>query len=173
MLSSICPREALLACLLSPPWNLPSSLRSSPFPPTLILFSLARLSLTLTLSYLTIWCFRQTVLFLFFLTKAALTYLPTALFTALRLLSPFRKAQYVQVFLLKLVLFCKLFSGLSSTSKSATSLLLLSDSRSVLGISYIFPFTSIFLAETIFSLLLYYQAIMDSCTLVSPREQHG
>ena len=49
---------------------------------------------------------------------------------ALRLLFPFQQVQYAQVFLLKPL--CKLFVGLGSTNKPATSLLLLSDSRSVL-----------------------------------------
>ena len=51
---------------------------------------------------------------------------------ALRPLFPFRQAQYVQVFPLGPASFCKLFAGLSNTNKSATSLLLLSDSRFVL-----------------------------------------
>ena len=49
-----------------------------------------------------------------------------------RSLFPSQQAQYAQVFLLKLVPFCTLFAGLGSTNKSATSLLLLSDSCSVL-----------------------------------------
>ena len=60
-----------------------------------------RLSLTLTLSSLTIWCSGQTALFLFFLAKAALAYLPTALSVALRPLFSFQQAQYAQVFPLK------------------------------------------------------------------------
>ena len=84
------------------------------------------------LSHLTIWCFGQTALFLFFLAKTSLVYLPTALSVALRPLFPFQRSQYVQVFSLKPAPFCTLFSGLGSTSKSLTSLLLLSDSRSVL-----------------------------------------
>ena len=70
-------------------------------------------------------------LFLFLLAKVATAYLPTALSVALRPLFPFQLAQYVQVFPLKPVPFCMLFAGLSSTNKPAT-LLLLSDSRSVL-----------------------------------------
>ena len=62
-------------------------------------------------------------LFLFLLAKAALAYFPSALYVALRPLFPFQQAQYVQVFPLKLVPFCKLFAGLGSTNKSATSLL--------------------------------------------------
>ena len=60
--------------------------------------------------------------FLFVLTKAALAHLPTAHFVALKPVSPFRQAQYAQVFPLKPVPFCKLFAGLGSTNKSATSL---------------------------------------------------
>ena len=90
---------------------------------------------------------------------------------ALRSLFPFQQAQYAEVFPLKLAPFCTLLAGLGSTNKSATSLLLLSESRSVLF--SIFPFTSIFvidLAGTVFSLLLYYQATMCPRMLVSPRE---
>ena len=65
--------------------------------------------------------------------KGGLTYLPTAFFVALRLVLSFYQAQYVQVFPLKPAPFCKLFGGLGSTSKSATSLLLLSDSRYLLA----------------------------------------
>ena len=75
----------------------------------------------------------QTALFLFLLAKAALSYLPTALSVALRPLFPFHQVQYVQVFPLKPVPLCTLFAGLGSTNKSATSLLLLLDSRSVLA----------------------------------------
>ena len=50
------------------------------------------------------------------------------------LLFPFRQAQYPQVFRLKPAPFCTLFAGLGSTNKSAISLLLLSDFRSVLAI---------------------------------------
>ena len=106
-----------------------SSLRSPPFPLyalTLISLSLAkvRLSPTLTLSPLTIWYSGQTALFLFLSAKAALAYLPNALFVAWRPLFPFRLAQYAQVSLLKPAPFCTLFAGLGSTNKSATFLLL-------------------------------------------------
>ena len=52
---------------------------------------------------------------------------------ALRPLFPFRQAQYAQVFPLKPAPFCTPFAGLGSTNKPAISLLLLSDSRSVLA----------------------------------------
>ena len=65
----------------------------------------------------------MTALFLFLLTNETLAYLPTALSVTLRPLFPFRKAQHAQVFPLKPAPFCKLFSGLGSTNKSATSLL--------------------------------------------------
>ena len=92
-----------------------------------------RLSPTLTLSPLMIWCFGQTALLLFLLTRAAPVFLPTALSVALRPLFPFRQAQYAPVFPLKPAPFCTLFAGLGSTNKSAISLLLLPDSRSVLA----------------------------------------
>ena len=67
------------------------------------------------------------------LANAALAYLPTAFSVALRPHFPFQQAQYVQVFPLKPAPFCTLFAGLGSTGKPAiSSLLLLSDSRSVL-----------------------------------------
>ena len=71
---------------------------------------------------------------LFFLARAAPAFLPTALSVALRPLFSFRQAQYTQVFPLKHAPFCTLFAGLGNTNKSAISLLLLSDSRSVLAI---------------------------------------
>ena len=79
------------------------------------------LSPNLTLSPLTIWCFGLTALFILFLAKAALAYLPTALFVALRPLFPLRQVQYAQVFPLKPAPFCTLFAGLGSTNKSAIS----------------------------------------------------
>ena len=91
----------------------------------LIPLSLAkvRLSPTLTLSPLMIWYSGLTALYFFLLAKAALAYLPTPLSVALRPLCPSQQAQYVLVFPLKPAPFCTLFAGLSSTSKSATSLL--------------------------------------------------
>ena len=80
-----------------------------------------------------IWCFGLTALFLFLLARAAPAFLPTALSVALRPLFPFRQVQYAQVFPLKPAPFCTLFAGFGSTNKSAVSLLLLSDSRSVLA----------------------------------------
>ena len=82
-----------------------------------------RLSPTLTLFPLMIWCFEQTALFLFLLARAAPAFLSTALSTALRPLFPFRQAQYAQVFRLKPAPFCTLFAGLGNTIKSAVSLL--------------------------------------------------
>ena len=80
-----------------------------------------------------IWYSRQTALFLFLLAKAAPAFLPTALYVALRPVFPFWQAQYAQVSLLKPAPFSTLFAGFGSTNKSAMSLLLLSDSRSVLA----------------------------------------
>ena len=89
---------------------------------------------------LMIWCFGLTALFLFLLVREAAKFLPTALSVALRPLFLFRQAQYAQVFPLKPAPFCTLFAGLSSTNKSVSSLLLLSDSRSVLATLYYSPF---------------------------------
>ena len=149
---------ALLSSLESPP----SFTVSSPYPLhalALISFfpcqgvALAHID---SLSFLMIWCSGLTALFLFVLAKAALAYLPTVLSVAPKSLFPSQLAQYVQASLLKPAPFCMLFAGLGNTNKSATSLLLLSDSHSVL--SSIFPFTSISLANlagTVFSLLLF------------------
>ena len=79
-------------------------------------------SLTLN-ALLTIWCSRQTALFLSLLALAALAYLPTALSTALRSTFSFQPAQYAQAFQLTTAPSCKLYAGLGSTIKSATSLL--------------------------------------------------
>ena len=95
MLPSTCSREALLACPRFPPWNLPSftveSTLSSSCSCSDPLFSLAKVQLspTLALSPLMIWCFGQTALFLFLLSRAAPAFLPTALSVALRPLFPF------------------------------------------------------------------------------------
>ena len=126
--------------LLALPFLLGICLRSRWSPPfplhalALIPSSLAkvRLSPTLTLFPLIIWCFGQTALFFFLLVRAAPAFLPIALSVALRPLFPFRQAQFVQVFPLKPAPFCTLFAGLGSTNNSAISLLL-SDSRSVLA----------------------------------------
>ena len=111
---------------------------SSPFPlhaPALILLSLAKVRLlpTLTLSSVMIWYSGPTALFLFLLARAALAYLPTAFSVVLRPLFPSQQVWFVQVFPMKPAPFCTLFAGLGSTNKSATSLLLLSDYRSVLA----------------------------------------
>ena len=128
MLPSTCSREALVACPLCPPWNLPSftveSTLSSPCshsdpPHSRQGAALAHLdSLPLM-----IWYSGQTALFLFLLARAAPASLPTALCVALRPLFPFRQAQYVPVFPLKPAPFCTLFAGLGNTIKSAIFLL--------------------------------------------------
>ena len=126
MLPSTSPREAILACPPSPPWNLLPSPWNPSFPLhalALILFpAKVRLSLTLTLSPLMIWYSGLMALFLFLSAKAALAYLPTALSVALRPLFRFQQAQFVgQVSLLKPAPFCTPFAGRRSTNKSAIS----------------------------------------------------
>ena len=128
MIPSTCSREALVAYPPCPPWNLPSFTvestlstpcsRSDPPSPAKV-----RLSHTLTLSLLMIWCFGQTALFLFLLARAAAAFLPTALSVALRPLFPSRQAQYTQVFRLKPAPLSTLFVRLGNTNKSAISLL--------------------------------------------------
>ena len=66
-----------------------------------------------------IWFPELTVLFLFFLARAASAYLPTALSVALRPLFPCM-FKYAQVYPLKPAPFCTLFAGLGSTNKFAT-----------------------------------------------------
>ena len=167
MLPSTCPREALVACPLFPPWNLPSfTVESTLFIPC----SRSDPPLTrqgATLAHLDslplmIWCFGLTALFLFLLAQAASAFLPTALSVALRPLFPFRQAQYAQVFPLKPAPFCMLFAGLSSTKKSAIYLLLLSSPPYPLISNSVAD-----LAVTVFSLRLFYQATMGPRTLVS------
>ena len=121
-----------------------------------------RLSLTLTPPSRS----RQMALFLFLSAKAALAFLLTAHFVALRPLFPFWQAQYVQVFPLKSVPFCQLFAGPGSPNESATFFLLLWPCS-------LFRFFSNIVAGTVFSLLLYYQATMGSRTLVSPGKQRS
>ena len=122
--------------LPSPPWNSPF------FTVEFTLFSpCSRFDLPLSrrgvaLAHLdslllTIWYSGLAALFLFLFAKTALAYLPTALCGSEAIFS-FSAGQYAQVFLLKPASFCTLFADLGSTSKSATSLRLLSDSHSVL-----------------------------------------
>ena len=120
----------LLGICLHSRWSPPFPLHALALIP--LFLAKVRLSPTSTLSPFMIWCSGQTALFLFLLEKVAPALLLTALSVALRPLFPFRQVQYAQVFPLKPVPFCTLFAGLGSTNKSATSLLLLSDSRSVL-----------------------------------------
>ena len=138
----------LLGICLPSWWNPPFPLHT----PALIPLSLAKvwLSPTLTLSSLMNWYSVQTTLFLLILSRAALAYLPTAFSVALRPLFSFQQAQYVQVFLLKPAPFCALFAGLASINKSATSLLVLSDSRSVLATLSSLP--SFLLPETLWQI---------------------
>ena len=142
MLPFTSPKEAILACPPSPLWNVLSfrveptlsSSCSRSDPPSL---TKVQLSLTLTLFPLTIWCCQQTALFFFLLARVGLApcqrVANCSLSVALRPLFPFQQAQYAQVFLLNSASFCKLVASLSSTNKSVTSLLLLSDSHSVLA----------------------------------------
>ena len=128
-----------------------------------------RLSLILTLSPLTIWCFGLTALLLFLLAKAAPAFLPTALSVALRPLSPFRQAQYAQVFPLKPASFCTLFAGFGNTIKSAIFLLFSYYLTLVLSSS-----PSFLLSQTRWqicqelSFLLFHQVTMGPRTSFSP-----
>ena len=126
-----------------------------------------RLLLTSTLSHLTIWYFGLTALFLFLLAKAPVAYLPTTVSVAIL---SFSAGPVCSSFSAKA---CAILHALSWSRQHQqvchfSSLVLLSNSRSVL--SSIFLFTSISLAGTLFSFFLFYQATMDPQTLVSPRE---
>ena len=123
-----CSREALLACLPCPPWNLPSFTVESTLPTSCSRSDPPLSRQGAALAHLdslplTIWYSGQTALFLFLLARAAPAFLPTALYVALRPLFPFRQAQYAQVLPLKPAPFCTFFAGLGSTNKSAISLL--------------------------------------------------
>ena len=138
MLPSTCSRKALFACPPFPPWNPPLftveftlSSTCSHSDPSLTCQGAALTHLdSLPPHDLVLWTDGSVC---FLLARVAPAFLPTALSVVLRPLFPFWQAQYVQVFPLKPVPFCTLFAGLSSTNKSATSLLLLPDSRSVLA----------------------------------------
>ena len=129
-------------------------------------------SLTLN-ALLTIWCSRQTALFLSLWAKTALAYLPTALSVASRPPFSFQQARYAQVFPLKLAPSCTLFAGLGSTNKSAISLLF----SSYLTLATLFSPSSFLLpqslSETVFSLLQFYQATMGPRTFVSSGRRRG
>ena len=111
----------LLEICLPSRWSPPFSLHALALIP--LTLDKVRLSPTLTLSPLMIWCFGLTVMFLFRLARAAPAYLPTAFSVALRPLFPFRQAQQVKIFPLKPAPFCTLFAGLGNTNMSAISLL--------------------------------------------------
>ena len=128
MLPCTLPKEILFAFPPSPPWNLPfftvESTFSSPCsrsdsPTYRQGAALAHLD-PLTPCDLVLWTDGP---FFFLLAKAALAYFPAALFVALRAHFPFRQARYAKVFPLKPAQFCKLFADVSSTNKSAISLL--------------------------------------------------
>ena len=171
-LPSTSTRNAFLACPLSPSWNLHSfivkSTLSSPCSRSDLRrqgAALAHLD-SLLPNDLVLWTDGS-----FPFGKDGSGVLANCSRVALRPLFPFQQAQYAQVSLLKPAPFCTLFAGLGSTNKSVTSLLLLSDSHSVL--SSIFLFTSMSLAGTVFSLLLFYQATMSPWTLVSSGERRS
>ena len=158
----------LLGTCLPLPWSPPLS------PHALVLISLSHQgaalahfdSLPLTICY-----FGLTALFLFFLAKAALAYLPTALSVALRPLS-FSADPVCSRFSAEACAILQVFCWSRQHQQVCNffSLLLLSDSRHPI-FSFIFSSTSnsvADLAETVFSLLLFYQAKMGPRTLFFP-----
>ena len=138
MLPSTCSREALLACPRCPPWNLSSftveSILSSPCsrsdPLTL---AKVRLLPILTLSPLMTWYSGQTALFLFLLARAAPAFLPTALCGTEATLS-FSAGPVCSSFSAEAcaILHALCWSRQHHKVCHFSSLLLLSDSRSVL-----------------------------------------
>ena len=129
MLPSSSPRKTLLAYPPSPPWNLPSFIVESTLS---LLCSRSDLPLSrqgaalahfdsLPSHDLVLWT-DGSVPFPF--GKVGSGVLSNcSLSVALRPLFPFQQAQFVQVFLLKHAPFYRLFAGLGSTNKPATSLL--------------------------------------------------
>ena len=163
----------LKTCL--PSWNPPNAPA-----PILLFLAKVRLSLTLALFHLAIWCSGQTGLLILLLERAALACLPTARSVALRPLFLFQQAQCAHVFPLKPAPFCTLFTGLGSTNKSVTSLLFssyLTFDLSLPPYSFLHIFfhlnLSVRSAAPAFSLLLFYQATMGSRTFVSPGKRRG
>ena len=161
MLPSTCSREALLAWPPFPPGSLPSFTVESTLPtpcsrsdtPPL---TKVRLSPSLTLSPLMIGCSGQTALFLS--ARAALAYLPIALSVALRPLLSFSAGPVCSSFLAQacaiLHAFC--WSRQHQQVCHFSSLLLLSDSRSVLSSIFSLISNSVTdLAGIVFSLLFY------------------
>ena len=123
MLPSTCSREALLACPPCPTWNLPSFAVESTLSTPCSRSDPPHSRQGAALAPLMTWCSGQTALYLFFLARAALAFLPAALSVALRPHFPFRQAQFAQVFPLKPAPFCTLIAGLGNTMKSAIFLL--------------------------------------------------
>ena len=185
MLASTCSREALLACPPCPPWNLLSftveSTLSSPCSRSdLPSLAKVRLSPTLTLSSLMIWCFGQTALFLFLLVKAASAILPTALSlwhwgNSFLLGRP----SVLKFFGWSLRHFARSFLVSAAPTNLPfrfSSIIWLSFCPRHPVLSSIFPLISNSVADlagTVFSLLLLYQATMGPRTLISPGERHG
>ena len=130
MLPSTCSGEAFLACPPFPPWNMPSFTvestlsipcsRSDP-PHTRQGAALAHLD-SLPLHDLVLWT-DSSVPFPFGKGSSGVLANCSLCGAEARPLSPFRQAQYAQVFSLKHAPFCTLFAGLGSTNKSAISLL--------------------------------------------------
>ena len=123
----------LLGICLRSRWSPPFPLHAlAQIPLTL---AKVRLSPTLTLSPLMIWCFELTALFLLLLARAAPAFLPTALSVALRPLFPFLAGPVCSSFSAEA---CAILHALCWSQQHQqvchfSSLLLLSDSRSVLA----------------------------------------
>ena len=178
MLPSTSPRETLLACPPSPPWNLSSftveSTLSSPCsrsdPPLSRQDAVLALFDSLPSHDLVLWT-DDSVPFLF--GKGGSGVLANCSFCGTEATFSFSACPVCSSFSVEA---CAILHALFRSRQHHqiyhfSSLLLLSDSRSVL--SSIFPPTTNSLAGTVFSLLLFYQATMGPRTLVSPGEQRG
>ena len=181
MLPSTCSREALLACLPCPPWNLPFFTVESTLPTprsrsdplhTRQGASLAHLD-SLPPHDLVLWT-DGFVPFPF--GKGGSGVLANCCLCGTEATLSFSAGPVCSSFSAEAcaILHALCWSRQHQQACHFSSLLLLSDSRSVL--SSIFPFISnsvAYLAGTVFSLLLYYQATMGPWTLASPGERHG
>ena len=144
---------------------------------SLLFFATVQLSIILTLFLFMTLPFGRMAQFLFLLVKMAAVSMPTALVVTVRPCLSIRHAQCAQVFLLKPVPFCKLFTGLSSTKGTSTSFpfssqtLALSLLRFLLFHPSFISHSLAYLAKTI-CFLLYYQATMGPQSLISFGEWH-
>ena len=135
------------------------------------------LSLTFTLSHLTIWCSRQTALFLFFIGKGVTGLFVNYFLCGTEATLSFLTGPVCSSFSVEA---CAILQDLYWSWQTPqvchfSFSLLLSNSRHPV-LSSVFPFTLNSLADlagTVFSPLLYQQTTMGTRTLVSPEKRRG